>query len=138
MVARPQTGEVSLDVQIQGVARTCLLDTGSEVSLFSTGLVPPETETRSVSGQGWAANGSEMGVLRLEAQIGPRRFAVNLVWTSQVEFLILGKGCLQDLELLWHHLLNEWWSKGTPQIKEHAVGPGECPLDKAAALETVT
>ena len=34
------TREICLDVQIQGVTRTCLLDTGSEVSLFPASLVP--------------------------------------------------------------------------------------------------
>ena len=35
-----KTKEVCLNVQIQGVTRTCLLDTGSEMSIFQAGLVP--------------------------------------------------------------------------------------------------
>ena len=54
------TREVCLDVQIQEVTRTCLLDTGSEVNLYPAGLVPPGTEIRSVNGPVLATNGSEM------------------------------------------------------------------------------
>ena len=56
------------------------------------------------------ANGSEMylvGKVRLESQLELRRFAIDFVVTPQVGFPILGEGCLQDLELLWDHRLNE-------------------------------
>ena len=84
-----KTRDVCLDVQIQGLTRTCLLDTGSERSLFPAGLVPPGTEIRSMNGPMWAANGSKMNLMeevRLETQLEPRRFAVDFVLTPQVNF----------------------------------------------------
>ena len=80
------------------------------MSLFPAGLVPPGTEIRLVNGPVWAANGSQMdlmGKVRLEAQLGPRSFAVDFAVTAQVKFLILGEGCMQDLGLLWNHRLNQ-------------------------------
>ena len=63
-----------------------------------------------MNGPVWAAIGSQMDLMeevRLEAQLGLRRVAVDFVVTPHVEFLILGEGCLQDLRLLWDHCLNE-------------------------------
>ena len=57
-----------------------------------------------------AANWIEMyliGEVRLESRLGPRQLAVDFVVTPQVEFPILGEGCLQDFRLLWDHRLNE-------------------------------
>ena len=86
------------------------MDTGSEVNLFSAGLLLPGAEMRSENSSLWAANGSEiylMAKVRLEAQHGLRRFAVDFMVTPQVEFPILGEGCMQDLGLLCDHRLNE-------------------------------
>ena len=48
-----------------------------------------------------------MGKAALDAQLGPRRFAMNFVVTPLVEFPILVEGYVQDVRLLWAHRLNE-------------------------------
>ena len=78
--------------------------------------MPLGTEIRSVNDLVWAVNGSQMylmGEVRLKAQHGKRRFAIDFVVTPQVKFPIMGEGCLQDLGLLWNHRLNEMMVEGS-------------------------
>ena len=105
-----RTRKVCLSVEIQGAIRTTPLDTGSEVSLLPTEFLRPGTALQTDDFPVWAANNSRSlveGEGQLSARIGVRAFFIDFLVTSQVFFLILGEGCLQELGLLWNHARGE-------------------------------